>query len=145
DFSRHLEEFIKTIVNQYQSGHMYNGSYDGWDGMGGSISQSGNVFKQHDRHYLVYSLQPALLKYYEEDKERGWKLITARFVAATPKDVSAQKPDFLGRASISVLLDQFVNGPHEDEAFGLLSKQILMNKGIPSKHDLIYQEVYHDE
>jgi len=145
DFSRHLEEFIKTIVNQYQSGHMYNGSYDGWDGMGGSISQSGNAFKQHDRHYLVYSLQPALLKYYEEDKERGWKLITARFVAATPKDVSAQKPDFLGRASISVLLDQFVNGPHEDEAFGLLSKQILMKKGIPSKHDLIYQEVYHDE
>lgn len=145
DFRGHLDGFISTIINQYQSSRMYNGSYKGWDGMGGTVSQSGHVFTQHDRHYIALALQPALLNYYEHDKKQGWELAKTQFIATSPEDVSVAKPDFLGRAAIPILIDQFLNGPNEEEALDLLSKQILMKKGIPTKHDLIYQYVYHDK
>lgn len=138
DFTNRIEEVIGIIVHQYQNAKIYGSSYNGWDGMGGGVSQSGDHFSLSDRHYIQYILQPALNEYYLANQEDAWKLINERFVSKDSK-VATDRPDFLNRAALHVILQEYGNGPHSDDALKILQWQVVARKGIPSKHELIFQ------
>jgi len=117
--------------------------FDGWELMGGGISQMGSGFSISDNHFVTIILEPALLKLYQE-RENGWEFIIKNYISRSIKDVSREKPDFLNRASIPVLFAEYKNGKHSSEAFDILSDFVRMRKGIPWKADLIFQELRDD-
>lgn len=121
--------------------------FDGWELMGSGISQSGRQFSIGDNHFVYLILRPALKKLYE-DKDKGWDFIIKDAISRKPEDVSSNKPDFLNRASIPILFEEYKSGKHSKEAFEILSDFVRMRKGIPWKADIIFQELrgdYSDE
>lgn len=137
----------KIASDQFQK---YYGRYgrkiefEGWEHMGGGISQAGSEFSISDRHFVTRILRPTLTTIYEADKEKGWKLITTNCVTRKMEDVSKVKPDFLNRASIGILFQEYKDGNHAEEAFEILADYVRMRKGIPWKADLIFQELQGD-
>lgn len=144
DFEKNFIKVLKLILDQYQSSQRYNGKFDGWDWSGGGISQSGSGFSISDRHFVSILLKQALNKYYKVDRDRTWEFIIKNFIARKTNNVSADKPDFLNRASIPILFAEYKNSKHGPEAFNILSNFVKMRKGIPWKADLIFQELNGD-
>lgn len=144
DFEKNFIKVLKLILDQYQSSQRYNGKFDGWDWSGSGISQSGSEFSITDRHFVSMLLKQALNKYYKVDRDRTWKFIIKNCIARKINDVSANKPDFLNRASIPILFAEYKNGEYSSEAFDILSDFVRMRKGIPWKADLIFQELSGD-
>jgi hypothetical protein len=138
DFINRIEEVIDIIVSQYQNAKIYGGSYNGWDGMGGGVSQSGDQFTLNDRHYIKHVLEPALKEHYAFDKKSAWKLVNERFISKD-SNVSVDRPDFLNRAALHIVLQEYSDGEHSDDALKILKNQVIARKGIPSKHELIFQ------
>lgn len=142
DFKNNFKETINFIIEQYsQEWKRYDKeiAYKGWELMGGGISQFGDQFSIRDRHFISYTLQPALNKYYEEDKDRAWKFIIDNCINRTIEEVSKEKPDFLNRSTLGILFKEYKSGKYKKEAFKILSDFIKMQKGIPFKADLIFQ------
>ncbi len=132
-------EFAKIASEQYQKSlrrFSKKIKFEGWEHMGGGISQSGSVFSIEDRHFITQIIQPAL-KIIPNNQEK-WKLINKHFVTRKIENVSFDKPDFLNRAVIPYLFNRYKKD-NSKEAFEILSDFIKMKKGIPWKVDLIYQ------
>lgn len=110
--------------------------FEGWEHMGGGISQSGDVFEIEDKHFVTKVLQPALELIPEDEK---WSFILTNLLILDQNLISADKPDFLNRACIPYLLSEYIHGDHVDEAFQVLRTFIITKKGIPWKADIIYQ------
>jgi len=145
DFHKNFFEVVDLIKKQYQD--RYRGKFKGWDLIGGGISQSGNKFTLTDRHFITYTLSPALIKLYHQDKEKCWQFINERCIARKPSQIGitpGKKPDFLNRATIPILIKEYREGKYGHDAFMILSDFIRM-KGIPSKSDLIFQTLDSDE
>ena len=144
---QNLDSVINQIIKQYQTKEWYK-NFKGWELSGGGISQSGSDFSITDRHFVTLVLVPSLKSFYHQDKEKAWKLIMAKYIARNIPDVNKKKPDFLNRASLPILFEEYKSGKHSKEAFEILSDFVRMRKGIPWKADFIFQELrgdYSDE
>lgn len=139
DSKNNFKKVVNLIIEQENLGYKEGHQFNGWELMGGGISQSGDQFSINDRHFISYALQPALENHYEIDKDKAWKFIAENCISRTKEEVSKERPDFLNRSVISILLKEYESGVHKQEAFEILSDFIKMPKGIPHKADLIFQ------
>lgn len=148
DIEKNLGKVVDLLVEQYNNASRYSGKlpkFSGWELMGGTFSQSGHHYSIDDRHYISYCLRPALTAYYRRDPARAWAFIKENCISQKIRDVSADRPDFLTRASIPVLLEEFRQGANSKEAFKILKAIMFMRRGIPAKFELIFQELYRSE
>jgi len=129
---------------KYYGRYGTNIKFEGWEHMGGGISQAGSGFSISDRHFVTRILRPALTTIYETDREKGWKFITTNCITRKMNDVNKDKPDFLNRAVIGILFQEYKGGKHDEEAFEILADYVRMRKGIPWKADLVFQELRGD-
>lgn len=144
DFKGRFGKIVKLASEQYQRYYKKFGSkieFKGWEHMGGGISFSGGHHAS-DRHFVSFILAPAIRKYYDADKIKGWRFIKRECISATTK-VSKAKPDFLNRSVYEIVLSRYADSDKKisGEAFTILKEFILSRKGIPHKTDLIYQAV----
>ncbi len=144
-FEIQIMDLVNKLSLQYNKFYKKFGkkvTYDGWELMGGATSFWGNEYKTEDRHFIKYVLSPALTLYYENDMVKGWKFVIKNCVIADNR-VSKEKPDFLNRASLNIILERFKqdDGVISGEAFEILKDFVLRRKGIPHKSELIYQAV----
>jgi len=141
DFESHFKEIINFLIIQYsQEWKRYNKkiAYAGWELSGGGISQFGDRFSISERHFISYVLQLALGNYHEKSGEEAWRFIIDNCISRTKEEVSQDRPDFLNRSTLNILLKEYECGDHRKEAFEILSDFIKMRKGIPFKADLIF-------
>ena len=142
DFEKNFKEITRMLTNQYsQEWGKLRGEYtfDGWE-LTGMTSFWGRDYKVQDRHFIRFALKPALEGYYKKSHSKCWSFIKRECIT---EKVSNSRPDFLNRATISIILDRYKSDDKEisQEAFKILKKFILSPKGIPHKSDLIYQEI----
>ena len=148
DPKKGILELIPILSNQFSVFYERFGKkleFKGWEHMGGGISQLGSDFSIHDKHFIGGILRQLIQRIYDEDKEKGWQFILRNCISSDANEVSVKKPDFLNRASIPVLFQEYKSGKHHDEAFEVLSAFIMTRKGIPWKADLVYQAVREDK
>jgi hypothetical protein len=126
-YQKYLRRFSKKI------------NFEGWEHMGGGISQSGNEYSIEDRHFVIRVLRPALEKIIDDDKK--WEFVINNLVTINSDEVKFDRPDFLNRAVIPYLFDKYVGGRYEQDAFKILCEFIKCRKGIPWKTDIIFQEL----
>ncbi len=132
-FSKQFNDFYKQFGK--------NLKFEGWEHMGGGISQAGSEFSIHDRHFIISILKPLLHKIQEENRDFAWEFILQHCITGKTDDISEDRPDFLNRASLTILFEEYKNGKYSKEASEILSDFIRMRKGIPWKADLIFQEL----
>ena len=147
DPQKKLISFIKQLSEQYDRVYRKYSKktcFEGWEHVGGGISQSGSEFSISDRHFVTRILRPTLTTIYEADKEKGWKFITTNCITRKMDDVNKDKPDFLNRAVIGILFQEYKDGKHAEDAFEILADYVRMHKGIPWKADLVFQELRGD-
>ena len=142
NFKDRFAIFIKELSNQYAKFYKKFGEnlkFKGWEHMGSGVSFSGS-YHISDRHFVSYVLAPAINKFYDQNKDRGWNFILSNCVTKT-ENVSVDKPDFLNRAVCQIVLNRYAEKDPKisNEAFDILSEFILSRNGIPHKSDLIYQ------
>lgn len=145
-FEDSLTNLRKILIPLFskQYGDFYKGfgkkiSFDGWELMGGGVSQSGAQFTIHDHHFVSKIITPILRKHYSDNPNKTWRFILKHCVTRKETEVSFTKPDFLNRAVIDILLEEYSKGSQKKEAFEILSDFIRMRKGIPHKTELIFQ------
>lgn len=131
-FSKQYENFYKGFGKKI--------TFDGWELMGGGISQSGKQFTIQDHHFITKIIKPILHKHYSDNPNSTWEFILQYCVARKETEVSSIKPDFLNRAVIDILLEEYSKDSRKKEAFEILSDFIQMKKGIPHKTELIFQK-----
>jgi len=145
--SENILWFSKIASDQFQKYYRRYGKnikFEGWEHMGGGISQAGSEFSISDRHFVTRILRPTLTTIYEADKENGWRFITTNCITRKMDDVNKDKPDFLNRAVIGILFQEYKDGKHAEDAFEILADYVRMRKGIPWKADLVFQELRGD-
>jgi len=147
NFDKRLSPLVKSLSDQYDRFYKTFGErlkFDGWELMGCVTMFWGHDYTVTDRHFIIYTLQPALEKFYKKDKnrERAWKFIDKCCINKT-KGVTKEHPDFLNRAAIGVVLERYKGNDKKisGEAFNILKEFILCRKDIPHKSDLIFQEI----
>jgi len=145
DFRGRFNRIVKLASNQYQRYYKKFGSkveFKGWEHMGGGTSFGPGGHHVGDRHFVGFILAPAIRKYYDADKIKGWKFIKQQCITTTAK-VSKAKPDFLNRSVYEIVLSRYADPDKKisGEAFTILKEFILSRRGIPHKTDLIYQAV----
>jgi len=151
DWKQFEQKFLrisKILTKQYERFYEKFGrkiKFRGWEQIGGVTSFSGYDYKIPDRHFIRFVLKPALGKYYKEKPEKAWRFIMKNCITPVNR-VSKNRPDFLNRASISIILERYrsKNKDISEEAFKILKEFILSRKGIPHKSELIYQELRGD-
>ncbi len=141
DFNNNFRKVVNLIISQYQSNRWYKDKFNGWELMGGGISQMGSEFSISDKHFISLTLKQSLNKYHQENRGRAWRFILENCITRKEVEVSKDKPDFLNRAVIDILIKEYEKPKHKKEAFEILSDFIKMRKGIPWKADLIFQSV----
>jgi hypothetical protein len=130
-YQKFLRKFSKKI------------KFEGWEHMGGGISQSGSEFSIEDRQFVTNIFQPALELI--PNNEEKWHYVNEYYIAKQIKEVSINKPDFLNRAVIPYLFQLYSGKDLHQEAYEILCDFIKMRKGIPRKADIIFQELYRGE
>ena len=149
DYAKFEEKFmqlIDSLIDQYDRlCKKYKEKYTGWETIGEFTVYSPNKYLIKDKHFICYLLEPALVGYYKHNPKKAWDFILNKCIIHEDK-VSRIRPDFLNRASISILLEEYKN---EDEkisnnAFNVLKEFISSKKGIPSKRKLIFQKLKKD-
>ncbi|MCP5467929.1 MAG: hypothetical protein H7A32_01510 [Deltaproteobacteria bacterium] len=120
--------------------------FEGWEEIGSTSVSVGDTYTVVDRNF-VHCIEGALKSYYEEDSQRAWKFIKENCISTEKKEINKGRPDFLSRAVISIILKRYQdkNLKVSNEAFEILKKFILFRKGIPSKAELIYQQIRRKE
>ena len=130
-----LLSLSEKFISQYQKFYEKFGAkfkFNGWEHIG---------FTDTDRHFLTQILEPLLRDYFSKDPERAWKFITEKLVTRKESQVSAQRPDYLNRASIDTILMAYKMEGKKADALGILKDFIEMKKGIPHKTDVIFRKV----
>lgn len=128
-----FEALLSHLQEQYQKNYSkYKVKYDGWELMGGSVSNFAGEYTVHDKAFVDKIIRPFLNSLSIDEQ---WKIVD-QYVALRVSDVSADKPDFINRAFVPFLVDQYTQD--SDKAFKILSRFIKMRKGIPNKTELIF-------
>jgi len=143
-FPERFEWLVKNLIRQYAN--FYEGRLNnGWDHMGSTGAFWGRDYQVKDLEFVEIILKPALNQFYERSHRAAWAFIKEHCIISQ-KRVSKNRPDFLNRSAIPVVLKQYKYGNKKDskEAFEILKEFILSTKGIPVKFELIYQEVRDD-
>lgn len=145
NFEENLPVLTKVLSEQYDKHYQYFSKtlrFKGWEHYGGTTCFWGNQYAATDRHFVTYTLKPAFWDYYEGNKIRAWEFIINNCITSTDK-VKKNHPDFLNRASISIILEEYKSRGEKisGQAFKILREFALSRKGIPHKSDLIYQEL----
>ena len=145
DFEGRFSTIVKLASDQYQRYYKKFGSkveFKGWEHMGGGTSFGPGGHHVGDRHFVGFILAPAIRKYYNADKIKGWKFIKQQCITTAAK-VSKTKPDFLNRSVYEIVLSRYADSDKKisGEAFTILKEFILSRRGIPHKTDLIYQTI----
>ena len=149
DFTKFEEKFLQltdSLIDQYDRlCKKYKEKYTGWETIGEFTVYSPSKYLIKDKHFICYLLEPALAEYYKHNSKKAWDFILNNCIIHGDK-VSRKRPDFLNRACISIILEEYKN---EDEkisknAFNVLKEFISSKKGIPSKGKLIFQKVKKD-
>jgi hypothetical protein len=122
--SKQYERFYKRFGRQ--------SIYEGWEHMG---------FTSTDRHFITHILQPILIQYYSANPDAAWKFITEKLITTKQDSVSSEKPDYLNRASIPVIISAYLNPKYQNEALAIIKDFVEMQKGIPHKTELIYKQI----
>lgn len=143
DFKNNSREFINEFISQFKNlygKHKDRETFNGWELSGGGIAFWEHNYRVSDRHFVDSVLSPVIKKYYDENKESGWNFILRNCITKT-KNVSVNRPDFLNRAALPIVLGRYQssNKKVSAEAFEILKEFILSRRGIPHKSDLIYQ------
>ncbi|KKS13250.1 MAG: hypothetical protein UU67_C0028G0005 [Candidatus Daviesbacteria bacterium GW2011_GWB1_41_5] len=145
DFEKRLLMLVEILSNQYDKFYKKFGKkleFQGWEHMGGMTSSVGHHYTVEDRHFIGFTLEPALTDHYSKSKNKNqaWRFIKKNCINKT-KDVSKSRPDFLNRAILPIVLERYQDNDEKisNEAFEILKEFILSKKGIPHKSDLIYQ------
>ncbi len=128
-FNKFLEHVRLQYINDYKR---FKVKYDGWELMGGSVSNFGGDYEVHDRAFINMIIRPHLNRLTNEKK---WKIVD-EYVSLKVGQVSEYKPDFMNRALIPFLIEEYAN--ESDKAFKILSEFTKMRKGIPHKAELIF-------
>lgn len=135
-----IEDFIEKVVDSYDRSYgryFKNPAYKGWDLFGSTVSNFGGAIDMHDKTFLTSVIVPILKGKNAED---AWSFVVKN-VSRKENDVSRERPDFLNRAAIPILIREYVAGNHADEAKSILTDFIKMRHGIPHKTYSIYQIV----
>jgi len=135
-FDFFLEQVRTQYVEQY---HKFSAKYNGWELMGGGVSNFGGEYEVHDRAFISMIIKPHIKRLSVESQ---WKLAD-QYLTLKVSDVSEFKPDFMNRAFIPFLIEQYAEG--NKKAFKFLSEFIKMRKGIPHKAELIFFNVRDSE
>ncbi|MFH0891272.1 MAG: hypothetical protein V1867_00660 [Candidatus Falkowbacteria bacterium] len=143
DFEKNLKELCGIMIEQYEI--IWEADFNGWEFAGGGISQSGSHFHISDRHFNEHAFTPAIMSYYNgtENKNNAWTTIK-QLCYSKENEVSKDKPDFLNRAIIELLLKRYKEcaGAPKKEAYEILKEFTVSKRGIPNKRDLICQYIY---
>lgn len=116
--------------------------FKGWELLGGSSSWHGDNYQVFDHHFVRQVLAPALYYFYTKSAELAVEF--AIDISSIPDTrVSRNKPDFLRRSAIPVLLGEYDKNTvgMRDQAFQRLCKLAGSRRGIPSKHEIIFQSL----
>ncbi len=146
DFKKRFLMLKNNLSQQYDELYKkkfrYKKGFNGWELMGGVTTFWGGEHKVSDRHFILFTLRPALENYYKNNPKKAWRFIKENCIISE-KQVSKNKPDFLNRTVIPIILERYKsdNKKISEEAFEILKEFILSRKGIPPKSDLIYQEI----
>jgi len=124
-----LEQLAAQYDRQYKR---FKIKYDGWELMGGGTSNFGGDYEVHDRVFIKSIIKP-YLKRLSVDKK--WELAD-KYISLKVGEVSIHKPDFMNRAFIPFLLEQYEQG--DKKAFRILSDFIKMRRGIPHKAEIVF-------
>lgn len=144
DVERRILELKEIATRQYSEFYKRFGrklEFDGWELMGGGISQMGSEFSISDKHFLTKIIRPVLEDYHDKNPEKTWRFIKKNFIARKESQVSKDRPDFLNRAVIGILVKEYTKSKYKSDAFAILSDFIKMRKGIPWKADLVFQAI----
>jgi len=150
-FQKWLEEnfiekfpiFLNIIIEQYDDFYekfsKKQNVFKGWDTCGSITTFFENNYNLYDRCFICYILIPSIENFYHQDVFIGWNFIKEHCIS----NGSREKPDFLNRAVYQIIIKRYMDDNREisEEAFELLKKFILSEKGIPRKDELIYQSI----
>ncbi len=141
-----IDVFISHFEDYYRKFNKRKTIYKGWELSGSGIGQDGNRFHISDRHFVDSILIPLVWDFYKKDSEQCWDYLIKNCISRKITDVGTKnkKPDFLNRASIPVLINEYAMGNHSKEAFSILCDFIKMRRGIPWKNDIIFQNIKND-
>jgi hypothetical protein len=142
-FEQRFKEIVLLLSEQYAEIYKLKFSlpFKGYELIGGVSTWWGNAYSVKDRFFIREILTPSLTWYLNQSTAKAYKFFKREFIF---KDelVKREKPDFLRRSIIPILVDIYrenISGKR-DEARNFLSVLSSSRKGIPSKHHLIYQE-----
>ena len=147
DFEIAFQKIAKVILSQHTHSKSYQdksgvNKFAGYEWWGGGISQGGSHFSISDSHFVEQVLRPALDEYYLRNSGKAFDFVKS-FCIWRNKDkaitLAKNHPDFLLRASVGILLREYKKG--NKETGNILVEFLKITKGIPSKADLIFQEV----
>ncbi len=128
--SSHYDKFYKQYTRRKPA-------FRGWDLFGGGTVTWGGEAHVEDRRFLESVILPCLRLMKKSDATR----ILDDYIETDEEKVSYHKPDFMNRASIPLLIEDYINGSRRESASAKLTAFIKMRRGIPDKKELIYQAV----
>jgi hypothetical protein len=151
-----IEHFISVVEEDYLSdpnliaikGKRKGQSlYEGFDHIGSGISQSGDHYSISDLAFVEMVFKPFISRWYGYDSEALWSYIPS-WISILQSEVGryedGRKPDYLSRALIPVLVKYYFSDSSDKskQAYKWLTSFMKFRKGIPSRTELIFQEVY---
>ncbi|MFA6376497.1 MAG: hypothetical protein WCX69_03820, partial [Candidatus Paceibacterota bacterium] len=146
DFENTFIEIVAVLINQHLTLDHYKDQkgknrFEGNEWYGSGIAQGGSNFSISDRHFVSDVLRPSLDEYYQKDPGRAFEFIKSFCIWRKDNKITIDKdhPDFLLRAAIGILLKESRKG--NKEAKDIIFEFFEMTKGIPSKVDVIFQEI----
>jgi hypothetical protein len=145
-FEGKFKQLTNDLIKQYDKLCKKNTiEYKGWEIIGEFTVYSPHKYLIKDKHFICYLLEPALIEYYRQNVEKAWHFISNNCIIHENK-VSRIRPDFLNRASIPIILEEYKNKDEQisKEAFIILKEFISSKKGIPNKRKLIFQKLKKD-
>ncbi len=136
-----LRRFIAKICNNYNKFYRRftrgRSPFKGWELMGSGFATWAGEPYVEDRKFLEVVILPCLRAMQRDDAMQ----ILEEYTAYDAKKVSSKKPDFMNRASIPFLTEDYANDQNTEDSFAKLSALIKMREGIPDKKELLYQAV----
>ena len=142
DFKNNFNEIVELLINQYKKHKWHKDKWSGWELVGSSISRSGSEYSISDRHFVTMTLAPSLEGYYRENPSEAWEFMVAKCITSKEEDIDSEHPDFLNRATLSILLEEYKKGKHSEEAFKILQDFVCMRNGIPHKTEIVFLAIY---
>lgn len=141
DFESKFSWLIELFESHYAKSKFYGNKFSGWELIGRMESGFAGDYKIHDRNFVGIVLEPLFKSRYEQDPERFWEFAKSDLITTSEKQVSSKKPDYLSRAIIPVLLQEYESGKNSGEALDIIGKFFTMRKGLPERYKLIFQAI----